>query len=155
MALSSTAKGYIAEKIIGNLVLTASQGGLVPYLPVIDDAGVDLMIYSKKRNRVVRAQIKSRFTTLRRYPNVVHFEIRRKVFRASPNLLVVCCLIDPTSYAPLCSWCIPSRALARGARKSPQKLVLRPSISPTSADRWSAYRCLTTPVLIRRIASFI
>lgn len=155
MPLSSTAKGYIAEKIIGNLVLTASQGGLVPYLPVIDDAGVDLMIYSKVRNRVVRAQIKSRFATLRRHPNVVHFEIRRKVFRAAPNLLIICCLIDPASYAPSCSWCIPARAFYRGARKSAKKLVIRPSISPASADRWSAYRCLTTPVLIRRISSFI
>lgn len=37
MPLSSTAKGYIAEKIIGNLILTASHDVLVPYLPVIDD----------------------------------------------------------------------------------------------------------------------
>lgn len=155
MALSSTAKGYIAEKIVGNLVLTASRGSLVPYLPVIDDAGVDLMVYSKGRNRVVRVQIKSRFATLSQSPNIVHFELRRKVFRSAKNLLILCCLIDPVTYVPKASWCIPSGAFARGARTSAKKLVIRPSIAADSRDRWARYRCLSTSALVRRIAGFI
>lgn len=155
MPLSSTAKGYIAEKIIGNLILTASQGVLVPYLPVIDDAGVDLIVYSKRRNRVLRLQVKSRFSTLRRHPNVVHFEVRRKVFRASRNLFIVCTLIDAASNVPSCSWLIPSTAFARGARVSAKKLVIRPSISAASRDRWSAFRCLTTTELVRAVGRHV
>lgn len=155
MPLSSTAKGYIAEKIIGNLILTASRGELVPYLPVIDDAGVDLIVYSKRRNRVLRLQVKSRFSTLRRHPNNVHFEVRRKVFRASRNLFIVCTLIDASSNVPKCSWLIPSAAFGRGARWSAKKLVIRPSISAASSDRWSAYRCVTTTGLIRGIGRHI
>ncbi|MBI5247570.1 MAG: hypothetical protein HY923_10340 [Elusimicrobia bacterium] len=155
MSLSSTAKGYIAEKIIGNLILTASQGVLVPYLPVIDDAGVDLIVYSKRRNRVLRLQVKSRFSTLRRHPNNVHFEVRRKVFRASQNLFIVCTFIDAASNVPSCSWLIPSVAFGRGARWSAKKLVIRPSVAVASRDRWSAYRCLTPTTLIRGLSNRI
>lgn len=155
MALSSTAKGYIAEKIVGNLILTASQGVLVPYLPVIDDAGVDLIVYSKRRNRMLRLQVKSRFSTLRRHPNNVHFEVRRKVFRASWNLFIICTLIDASSNVPSCSWLIPSVAFGRGAMWSAKKLVIRPSVAAASRDRWSAYRCLTATALVRRVGRHI
>lgn len=155
MPLSSTAKGYIAEKIIGNLILTASRGELVPYLPVVDDAGVDLIVYSKRRNRIIRLQIKSRFSTLRQHPNIVHFEIRKKVFATSRNLLIVCALIDADSNVPSCSWVIPSIAFSRGARHSSKKLVIRPSISAGSHDRWSNYRRVSTTALVRQIGSLL
>ena len=60
MALTSTQVGLVAENLVINALLKASSGRLVPFRPVADDYGIDLLLYDKVTGRVLPLQVKAR-----------------------------------------------------------------------------------------------
>lgn len=139
--LTATQVGAVGVQVVASRIIQASDGRLSPFLPVADDGGVDLLIFDKKTRRALPVQIKSRTLTLKRYPKVVHFQIRKKTFSEMPGSVVVAMLFDWETQQPRCIWLLPANAVARNARTQRANYVLRPSIAPHSRDQWTPYRC--------------
>jgi len=153
--LTATQVGAVAEQIVAGRIIQASAGRLNPYLPVADDGGVDLLVFDKETRHAVPVQVKSRTGTLRRYPKVVHFQIRKKTFSEMPGSVVVAMLFDWETQEPRCMWLLPAAAVAANTRTQGANYVLRPSIAPDSRDRWRPYRCEDFDTLVERLIELL
>jgi len=149
--LTTTQKGALAENIVACRLVSASGGRLCPFLPVADDGGVDLLVFDKKTRNAVPVQVKSRTATLRRYPHCVHFQIRKKTFSETPGTVVIAMLFDWDEQEPRCMWLLPGDVVAKKASGRGDNYVLRPSIAPTSNDKWRQFRCKTFEKLVLRL----
>ncbi|MCK4284001.1 MAG: hypothetical protein KAX44_06760 [Candidatus Brocadiae bacterium] len=153
--LTATQVGAVAENIVASQIISASRGRLCPFLPVADDGGVDLLIFDKKTRNAVPVQVKSRTRTLKRSPKCVHFGIRKKTFNDTPGTVVIAMLFDWKGQAPRCMWLLPGDVVAEKAAGRGRIHVLRPSVSPTSRDKWRPYRCEGFNVLVERLIELL
>jgi len=153
--LTATQVGAVAENVVANRIIAASRGRLSPFQPMADDGGVDLLIFDKESRKAVPMQVKSRTRTLKRYPNCVHFQIRKKTFSEVPGTVVLCMLFDWETQKPGCMWFLPAEVVTEKARDQGPNYVLRPSIAAASKDRWSAYRCHDFADLVHRMVNLV
>ncbi len=153
--LTTTQKGTVAESIVACQIILASEGRLCPFLPVADDGGVDLLVFDKKTRNAVPVQVKSRTATLRRFPNCVHFQIRKKTFSDTPGTAVIAMLFDWDKQEPGCMWLLPGDYVAAKAAGRGNYYVLQPSIAENSNDKWRQFRCETFEKLVHRLISLI
>ena len=153
--LTATQKGAVAENIVASRIISASSGRLCPFLPVADDGGVDLLVFDKMTRNAVPVQVKSRTVTLKRNPNCVHFQIRKKTFSETPGTAVIGMLFDWERQDPRFMWVLPADVVAANARSSGPNYVLRPSIARNSRDRWRAHRCEDFYALVERLVQLL
>jgi len=153
--LTTTQKGAVAESIVASRIISVSAGRLCPFLPVADDGGVDLLLFDKKTRNAVPVQVKSRTATLRRFPNRVYFEIRKKTFSQTPGTVVIAMLFDWDKQEPRCMWLLPGGVISQGAQGRGYRYVLQPSIAPDSKDKWRRFRCETFEKLVQRLVSLL
>ncbi len=153
--LTATQKGAVAENIVASRIISASGGRLCPFLPVADDGGVDLLVFDKKTRNAAPVQVKSRTVTLKRHPNHVHFQIRKKTFSEMPGSVVIAMLFDWDRQEPRCLWLLPGEAVTGKAAGRGSNYVLRPSIGPDSHDRWRPYRCESFSALVEGLIELL
>ena len=149
--LTATQKGALAEGIVANEMMLVSDGRLSPFTPVADDGGIDLLIYDKKTGKALPVQVKSRTTTLKRSPKVVHFEIRKATLQGGPSKVVLCVLLTANMRGIERAWIIPADSLPEIARDGDTTYVLRPSKDPASTDRYTQFRCKNTSDMVARL----
>lgn len=115
----------------------------MPFSPIADDGGIDLLIHDRRTGDSWPIQIKTRTKTLARSPNALHFQVRRATFNAWPNafLLAAYVALDEGSLTVRRAWLIPMKRLPKIARKNEKCYVIRPSWSATSRDRYTSFRC--------------
>ena len=153
--ISDTQKGAAAEDLVATQLIVRSGGGLSPFTPVADDMGIDLLVYDKKTGRSLPFQVKSRTKTLWRSPNIVHFEVRMETLNDKQDAYPLAILVagEAIELTVTRAWLIPMRKLRSVAASRKEKLVIRPSQSPNSKDRFSPYRCEDMGEVVRRLLS--
>jgi len=77
MALSSIQKGNVIESQVANMLMLVSDGELAPFVPIVDDAGVDLIVTAKGGFSTLFLQVKSRFVTTGKFPNRLDFQVKK------------------------------------------------------------------------------
>ena len=150
--LTATQKGEVAENMVANVLIVESDGRLSPFRPIADDGGMDLLIFDKTTGRALPCQVKSRTVTLKRHPNICHFQVRKASFNKATYLLAM--LLDWKKMKPRCFWLIPPEEFAVG-RKTETKYVFRPSIAPDSRDKYTKFRYNTGAKLITAICNIL
>lgn len=141
--ITETQVGAIGENLVATQLMIESSGRLAPFKPVADDAGIDLLVYDKKTGRAVPVQVKCRTKTLNRHPKNVHFQVRDATFKAEQDGYLLAAYLNTkgsTWYIER-AWLVPMGELEDICRKQGDKLVIRPSISTTSGDKYSEHRC--------------
>jgi len=83
--------------------------------------------------------------------NVVHFEVRKATFNDARKAYLVAGLFNEELTEFVYTWLIPMELLPKIGRVSEKKYVIRPSISLTTTDRCSQYRCVNANDLARGI----
>lgn len=157
---SSTQIGAIAENLVANVLMLASDGRLSPFSPFADDDGIDLLIYGKLTGRALPAQIRSRTVSLKKRGtssrgNVVHFEVRKATFRSERYACVLLVLLTEDASQIERSWVIPMRELPIHASARSTKYVVRASNAIASADRFSRFQCKDPPALVARVLELL
>lgn len=150
---SETQIGAIGEAIIAARLALDSGGRLMPFSPIADDGGIDLLVHDRMTGTSWPIQVKTRTKTLTRSPNGLHFEVRRATFNAWPNafLLAAYVTLDDGTLGVRRAWLIPMRELPKVARTNEKKYVIRPSWSATSKDRYTRFRCETMADVATRL----
>lgn len=161
MPLSETQKGAIAENLIANWLMAASNGRLSPYKPVADDSGVDLLVYDRETKRTILFQVKARTHTeamVERGRKTIRLNIRLATFEVRDDFYIVGVLLSQDLHTPEALWLIPSSVVEQKALRAakdeegnPQRLVVACSSSPESNDQWSPYRTHDTAGFIALI----
>lgn len=138
--LTSTQKGSIGEAMAGVQLMLASGGRLTPFRPVADDDGTDLLVLDKVTGRVSKVQVKARFAARCSPPATVQFDVRLSTFAAQIDNWLLAILVDPLEGTIWSSWMIPSETLRDIAMPRGDKLVITPSPTATSRDRYATWR---------------
>lgn len=133
--LTETQMGEVAVNIVSDLLIIHSQGRLSPFKPMADDGGIDLLIFDKKSRKAIPCQVKSRTKTLNKFPNRVHFEVRKATAGKSTYLIAV--YVDWTRHSVWKVWLIPPYKFPIGRE---DKFVFRPSISEGTSDKYRQFR---------------
>jgi hypothetical protein len=144
MRLTSTQIGLLAENLVINALLIVSGGRLVPFRPVADDYGIDLLLYDKTTGRALPLQVKARTKTLKRSGceergDVVHFEVREVALRNKGVTRLLGVLLNEEMTTITAAWLMPLPDVERIGSKRNQKLVIRPSRAENSHDKFRAY----------------
>jgi hypothetical protein len=156
MPLSSTQIGAIGENLLINAVMKASEGRLTPFQPLADDCGLDVLFFDKVTGASVAIQLKCRTATIRdpytgKPTNTVHFHVRKATFDEARRAYLVPALFNEDLTQFIATWFIPMGLLPTLSKDIGGRLVIRPSKSATSADRFSPYRCANPLELSQRI----
>lgn len=151
MALSSMQKGNIVESQIANLLMLASNGNLSPFLPLVDDAGIDLILTAKGTYNTLFLQIKSRFKTTQHYKNRLDFTIQKSSIINSPKLYVLCVYFNQELGEIETMWLIPSHDFFKGAIELAKSYRIVASRSDKSSDKWSKFK-VTSQTLVKNLS---
>ena len=151
--LTSTQIGSISEHVVAARLMVASNGRLSPFFPAADDSGIDLIMFDKVSGRAAPIQIKNRTRTIKKTPNVVHFEVLKATFETRRDGYVLAVLFEENlaNLVERRAWLIPMADFADVARKPSAKFVMRPSWDANSRDKYSAYRCNDLGDVARRL----
>ena len=90
-----------------------------------------MLIFDKKTRNAIPVQVKSRTVTLKRLPNTVHFQIRKKTFSETPGMVVIGMLFDWQKQQPRYMWLLPANVITEKARSGESSYVVRASIAAT------------------------
>ncbi len=138
--VTATQKGAIGESTVAIQLIVGSDGRLSPFQPLADDDGIDLLIYDKQTGHSVPLQVKTRTGTVKRHPNIVHFQVRRVTFDLRVVGFVLGVLLDSEGTSVLRAWLIPMKDLPKLAGTNEKRLVIRPSMKLDSKDKFMKYR---------------
>lgn len=157
---SSTQVGAIAENLVANVLMIASNGRLSPFQPVADDDGIDLLIYDKVTGRALPAQIKSRTVALKKRGssergNLIHFELRKATFRVDRYACAILVLLNEDSSRIECAWVIPMKDVPSYAAARAKKYVVRASKAAGTKDRCSGFQCRDNAAFAARIMALL
>lgn len=156
MPVTSTQIGSLAENIVCNELMVRSMGRLSPFRPVADDDGIDLLVFDKFRRRSVPLQIKARTATVKsrgKRGNTVHFGVRKATWRSNPSGYLLAVLLDPDLRAIERSWLLPLGKLAEVGRQTKSTLVIRPSRSLSTRDKFKRFQCADFAEVVRRLVA--
>lgn len=156
MPLTSTQIGAIGENLLINAVMKASEGRLSPFAPIADDDGLDVLFFDKLTGQSVAIQLKCRTTTIRKRGSEekghqVHFQVRQATFNEARRAFLVAALINEKLSDFVCTWFIPMNRLPELGKDISGKYVIRPSKAPSSADKYTEFRCASPSVLVERM----
>lgn len=156
MSLTSTQIGLLAENIVINAILIASEGRLVPFRPIADDYGIDLLIYDKVSGCSFPLQVKARTRTLRKKGgtergNVVHFGVRKVALRDRGQTQLLAVLLDEGMSRIRALWLMPLPEVERLGGERKNVFVIRPSQSESSKDKFRSYCLRSADALVQRL----
>jgi hypothetical protein len=156
MSLTSTQVGVLAENLVINGILIASAGRLVPFRPVADDYGVDLLLYDKISGRALPVQVKARTKTLKKKGgmergNVVHFGVRKVALREKGRTRLLAALLDEEMTTIRALWFMPLTDVTRLGNERKNAFVIRPSRSESSQDRFKPYYRPSIEALVEKL----
>ena len=137
--LSSSQRGTIAEYFVATALMAASGGRLSPFVPLVDDHGVDLMVLDKETGRSVAIQVKS-WLTRESARATVQFDVRKATFREADGGALVALVLDRDGMVLEAAWLIPMADVPAVAVDRADKYAMAPSRSPDSRDRYAPYR---------------
>lgn len=136
----ATWKGKAVELLIAAHCVLISDGRLNVSIPMVDDAGVDLVFSLRDRPQTLAVQVKSRFSTAKRVSSGgFRIGVRRPTFKARADLAV---LYDVAHAEAAMTWLIPSLKFAELTKdQSPSRrlLVMAARIAGKS-NKWFPYR---------------
>jgi len=138
--LSSSQRGTIAEYFVATALMAASGGRLSPFVPLVDDHGVDLLVLDKETGRSVAVQVKSWVGGEASRSQTVQFDVRKATYRESREVALLALILDPSNLEMEASWLIPMSDVPDVSTEQAEKYALRPSRSPESRDRYVPYR---------------
>ena len=138
--VTATQKGAIGESIVAIQLIVESGGRLSPFEPLADDDGIDMLIYDKETGYSAPLQVKTRTGTVKRHPNIVHFQVRRATFNPSVDGFVLAALLNSGGTKVVRAWLIPMKDLSGLAGSNERSLVIRPSMKTDSKDKFMPYR---------------
>ena len=143
--LTSTQIGLLAENLVINTLLIESHGRFAPFRPVADDCGIDVLVYDKVSGRAIPLQLKGRTKTLKKAGHeergdTVHFEVRKVALREKRHTQLLAVLLNEEMTRIETAWLIPLADFELLGTPKPEKIVIRPSRSPMTQDRFSQYR---------------
>ena len=150
MALSSIQKGNVIESQVANMLMLVSDGELAPFVPIVDDAGVDLIVTAKGGFETLFLQVKSRFVTNARIQNRLDFQVRKDSFVPSPQMKLLCVYFDQVKGEIDTIWLIPSVDVDRLAVENKDAYRIIASRNPKSSDKWAEFR-VTPKELVHRL----
>ena len=139
--LSSSQRGRIAEHYAATALMVATGGRLSPFFPLVDDHGIDLIVFDKATGRSLAVQVKSWLAAggpERR--GTVQFDIRKATFAESADAVVIAVVLDPNRMALEASWLIPMADVPALSVVHADKYALTPSRVLQSRDRYARYR---------------
>jgi len=144
MSITSTQTGLIAENLVINQLVIASGGQLIPFRPVADDYGIDLLVYDKITGRALPLQVKARTKTLKKSGssergNIVHFNVREVAIRQKGQTRLLAVLLDEEMTHVRCAWMMHLDQVKHIGTKRKDRFVLRPSCSANSTDKFRPY----------------
>lgn len=151
--LTETAIGAVGEALIAARLAIDSAGRLMPFAPIADDGGIDLLVHDRLTGRSWPIQVKTRTKTIAGSKSTVHFEVRKTTFKSWPNAFLIAALIDihDGELAVRRAWLIRMRDLPKIAKSSESKYVIRPSWSSQSHDKFTSYRCANMSEVVQRL----
>lgn len=138
--LSTSQKGKIAELFVASALMAGSGGRLSPFVPLVDDHGVDLVVVDKETGGSVAVQVKAWMAGAGSGRRTAQFDVRKATFGGGEGSVVVAVILDPSSMAMEAAWLIPMSDVPEVAVDQPSKFALSPSRSATSRDAYSGYR---------------
>ena len=139
-AARNEAEQVDGQSQIANLLMIVSDGELVPYRPIVDDSGVDLVVGAKGTFQTIFLQIKSQFVTNSRYKHRLDFQIRKETFAPSSQMQALLVYFDQSRGEIDTMWLVPSTELISGAVERDDQYRLSASRSDESSDKWSRFK---------------
>lgn len=121
LALTSIQKGRVAELLVAYALLVASNGRLSPFVPFVDDHGVDLIMLDKFTRRSLALQVKSAIAS-------PQFDVRKATYNGEAGDYLLLLRFDPARLALTASWLIPMAAVPEVATAQSEKFALRPGL---------------------------
>ena len=149
--VTATQKGAIGESTVAIQLILESGGRLSPFHPLADDDGIDLLIYDKQTGSSAPLQVKTRNGTVKRDPNIVHFQVRRATFDPRVDGFVLGVLLNSRGTDVDRAWLIPMRDISGLAGSNERSLNIRPSKKLDSQDKFMAYRCKDIAEVAQRL----
>lgn len=151
MDLSASQKGLLLENYISNSIMLQGKGNIVVSKPIIDEDGVDLILYRKDDLKTILCQVKSRFTVNK---NNCQFHIRKNTFRTDDHFIFLCIYFSEKTNRIKYLWCVPSKyVLENRDNENNDKLTIAPSVLENSSDKWSKYR-ITEDKIIDELSKY-
>lgn len=125
----------------------------MPFAPIADDGGIDLLVHDRVSGRSWPIQVKTRTKTMAGSSWTLQFEVRKATFKDWPHAFLIAAFIvlHDGQLAVRRAWLIRMRDLPRMAKSSESKYVIRPSWSGESRDKFTQYRCTDMCVLVKRL----
>jgi hypothetical protein len=137
---SSSQAGKAAELAAACALMTTTSGRLSPFVPLVDDHGLDLLILDKLTNAVAGVQVKSWVWDATAARSTVQFDIRKATYRATPNWFLLAAVVDAATALLSPVWLVPMTLAPSLSIDKPEKYALCPSTSPSSSDRYTPFR---------------
>lgn len=152
--LSSSQRGTIAEYFVATALMAASGGRLSPFVPLVDDHGVDLVVLDKPTGRSLAVQVKS-WVGGDPARGTVQFDVRKATFREAGGGALIAVVLDPAGPSMQAAWLFPMAEVPAVAVERADKYALSPGRSPDSRDRYAAYRHADAASLARAVVSML
>lgn len=138
MDLSPSQKGLLVENYISNSIMLQGRGNIVVAKPIIDEDGVDLILYRKDNLKTLFCQVKSRFSLNK---NNCQFQIRKNTFRTDDKIICIFVYFLEEVNRIKYIWCVPSKYVSENRdNETNDNLVVAPSVLDITFDKWSRYR---------------
>lgn len=158
MPLTSTQIGLVAENLVTNKLVIASDGRFVPFKPVADDYGIDVLVYDKITGQALPLQIKARTKTLRKTGgsergSIAHFGVRKVALHQKGQTRLLAVLLDEPMTTVRCLWVIPLDTLEQVGNNRRDRVVIRPNSSENSIDRFRKYYFSSVDALARSLVT--
>ncbi len=151
MDLSSSQKGLLIENYISNSIMLQGKGNIVVSKPIIDEDGVDLILYRKDDLKILFCQVKGRFSVNKRS---CQFQIRKNTFRIDDKIICIFVYFLEDRNSIKYIWCVPSKYVSENRDNETDKLfVVAPSVLENTSDKWSKYR-ITEDKIIDEIRKY-
>lgn len=143
--------GKLGETLFATQLMLASGGRLSPFLPLVDDDGVDLILFDKVTAAALTIQVKTRTQVDNEKAQTVEFNVRRATFTDRTGAYTLGILLGERGQDIRSAWLIPNAKLEAMSNGKRDKFVLTPSAKATSRDRYAEYRCADMDTVCARL----
>lgn len=150
--------GKAAELLVAASCILQSRAKLNVSTSIIDDEGVDLVFHLREHTATLAVQVKARMSDgLVAQRGRFQAIVRDSSFYPRGDLDMLFVYVDVTNGSIVQSWLVPSPAFEANTKVNARgRRVFSASMSPTSSDKWSAFKVLEGRLayaVVRRLES--
>ncbi len=135
--------GKAVEHLVAATCILTSDLSLNVSTSFVDDEGVDLVFARRGEQKTPAVQLKSRRisgTSMAR--GTFRAQVSESTFTPRDDLHMLYVAVDPAEGTFDLAWLVPSKVLQTRSKVNPQgRRRFVASVSPTSNDQWSKFRC--------------